>query len=338
MGGLRKYMPWTHRTMAVATYAIAGLPLAAGFFSKDEILAGAWERSFILWLAGAVAAAFTAFYMFRLYFMTFRGEYRGAVVEGIEQSEPEHAGHNLIPDQRHLDEGDEHSDKAHGHHRHAHAPHESPASMTGVLVILAVLSIAGGYIGFPAALGGPHPTWFQNWLEPVLLPVNGHAFHFHEASLGQELTLMAISVAIAFFGFWIARSLYLRRSPLPDAVETRLGGLYHVLSNKYYIDDIYNATAVRGVVVFSTILWWIDAHIIDGLVNLTRHLTVVAFGYGSNLFDNYILDGAVNGVAYSARGGSAMLRRMQSGLVQNYALIMGGGIVLLAVVYLFLKP
>src|SRR4051812_17450428 len=145
MGGLRKYMPRTHWTMLVATIAIAGIPPLAGFFSKDEILAGAWGVNKLLWLVGFLTAGITAFYMFRLYFMTFSGTYRGAQVEGIETSEPEHGGHNLIPDRRHLDEGDEHLDKAHGHHVHAHAPHESPWSMTGVLAILAILSIVGGF-------------------------------------------------------------------------------------------------------------------------------------------------------------------------------------------------
>ncbi len=340
MGGLRKYMPKTHWTMLVATYAISGLPLASGFFSKDEILAGAWEYSLLLWLVGAITAAFTAFYMFRLYFMTFRGQYRGMSGQGIEQSEPEHAGHNLIPDRRHLDQGDEHSDKAHGHlsHAHAHAPHESPASMTVVLAILAVLAIIGGFIGIPAALGGLHPTWFQSWLEPVLLPVNGQAFHFHEAGFGQEITLMLVSVAIAFLGFWVARALYLKRPAVPDVVESKLGPVYGFLANKYYVDEFYNATFVRGTLVFSRMCSWFDANIIDGLVNLTRNITVVPLGHGSNLFDKYVVDGAVNGVASMAQSGSRMFRRMQGGRVQNYALIMGGGIVLLAAVYLFLKP
>ncbi|HEX7420338.1 MAG TPA: proton-conducting transporter membrane subunit, partial [Thermoanaerobaculia bacterium] len=339
MGGLRKYMPWTHRTMAVATYAIAGLPLAAGFFSKDEILGGAWGYSRMIWLVGMIAAAFTAFYMFRLYFMTFRGTFRGMTGEGIEQSEPEHAGHNLIPDRRHLDEGDADLDKAHGHHQeHGHLPHESPASMTGVLAILAILSVIGGFIGIPAALGGPHPTWFQRWLEPVLLPVNGQAFHFHEAPIAQELGLMLASVAIAFFGFWLARALYLKRPAVPDVVEAKLGPVYPILSNKYFVDEFYNATVVRGTLVFSTFLSWFDAHVIDGLVNLTRNITVIGFGEGSNLIDKYIVDGAVNGVAHAAKSGSALLRRMQSGVVENYALVMGGGVVLLAMVYLFLKP
>src|SRR5204863_396191 len=223
MGGLRKYMPRTHWTMLVATIAIAGIPPLAGFFSKDEILANAFPHHKFIWLLGVVTAGMTAFYMFRLYFMTFHGTYRGAQVEGIETSEPEHGGHHLIPDQRHLDQGDEHIDKAHGHHVHSHEPHESPFSMTGVLAVLAVLAVLGGLIGLPAALGGAHLT-----------------------------------------GFFL--------------------------------------------------------------------------GHGSNLFDKYVVDGAVNGVATTARGGSMMFRRVQSGLVQNYALIMGGGIVLIAVVYLFMKP
>jgi NAD(P)H-quinone oxidoreductase subunit 5 len=153
MGGLKKYMPSTHKTMLIACIAIAGIPPLAGFFSKDEILAGAFGHSKLLWVVGAVTAGLTAFYMFRLYFMTFQGEYRGRDVVGIEQSEPEHGGHNLIPDQRHLDQGDEHSDKAHGHHVHAHDPHESPLSMTGVLWVLAGLACIGGFLsGFDTAV------------------------------------------------------------------------------------------------------------------------------------------------------------------------------------------
>src|SRR5688500_2142632 len=150
MGGLRKFMPHTHRTMFIATLAISGVPFLAGFFSKDEILANAWGYSPLIWIVGAATAGLTAFYMFRLYFMTFHGTYRAAHVEGHPESEPEHAGHNIIPGQRHLDEGDEHTDKAHGHHVHAHDPHESPWSMTGVLWMRGVLSIVGGYVGWPA--------------------------------------------------------------------------------------------------------------------------------------------------------------------------------------------
>jgi NADH-quinone oxidoreductase subunit L len=338
MGGLRKYMPSTHWTMAIATYAIAGLPFAAGFISKDEILASAFGYALPIWIVGAIAAGFTAFYMSRLYFMTFWGSYRGAHVEGIEESEPEHAGHNLIPDRRHLDDGDAHSDKAHGHHVHAHDPHESPLSMTGVLWVLAGLSIVGGLVGWPAALGGSHPTAFQRWLEPILLPLAGHPFHFHEASQALEWTLMAVSVGIALFGVFLAYRLYVRRAPVPDVLEPRLGVVHTLLANKYWVDELYNTTVIGGTLALSRVLWWFDAWIVDGIVNGVRHVTVIALGHGSNLFDKYVVDGAVNGVAWGAKGGSMMFRRAQSGLVQNYALVMGAGIVLIAMVYLFMKP
>ncbi len=338
MGGLRKSMPRTHWPMLVATVAIAGIPPLAGFFSKDEILANAFAYSTVIWIVGAFTAGLTAFYMFRLYFMTFHGKYRAAEVVGIPESEPEHAGHNIIPDRRHLDEGDEHTDKAHGHHVHAHAPHESPWSMTGVLAILAVLSIVGGFVGVPAVLGGSHPTRFQSWLEPVLLPIQGHAYHFHEASHAMEWALMIISVAIAVAGIVTAWRVYGRRPAVPDLLETKLGVVFRVLENKYYVDEFYNAALVGGTLVFCRILWWIDANIVDGLVNLTRHITVVLGGHGTRLFDTYVVDGAVNGLAWTAGAGSTALRKMQTGFVQNYALIMGGGIVLLAAVYLFLKP
>ena len=338
MGGLRKYMPHTHKTMAIATYAIAGLPFFAGFISKDEILANAFGYAPAIWVIGAIAAGFTAFYMSRLYFMTFWGEYRGHAVEGIEESEPAHGGHNLIPDRRHLDDGDAHSDKAHGHHAHAHDPHESPASMTGVLWVLAVLSIVGGLIGWPAALGGSHPTAFQSWLSPILLPIGDHAYHFHEASHALEWTLMAISVAIASLGVFLAYRLYVKRHPVPDVLESRLGFVHRALANKYWVDELYGATVIRGTLLLSYLLWWIDRNIVDGIVNGVRHATVIGFGHGSSIFDKYIVDGAVNGVGRGAIGGSMMFRRAQSGLVQNYALIMGGGILLIALVYLFMKP
>jgi NADH-quinone oxidoreductase subunit L len=340
MGGLRKYMPRTHWTMLVATIAIAGIPPLAGFFSKDEILASAFGHHKFIWLIGVVTAGMTAFYMFRLYFMTFHGTYRGAQVEGIETSEPEHGGHHLIPDQRHLDQGDEHIDKAHGHHVHAHEPHESPLNMTGVLAILAVLAVVGGFVGLPAVLGGVHPTWFQRWLSPVLFPIGGEPFEFHEAAASTEWTLMLVSVAVAVLGIFLAWRFY-KRDPLwstPKRLAATFAPIHRALENKYYVDELYNATLIRGTLLLAQVLWWFDTWVVDGIVNGVRHLTVFLFGHGSNLFDKYVVDGAVNGVASGARGGSMMFRRVQSGLVQNYALIMGGGIVLIAVVYIFMKP
>lgn len=339
MGGLKKYMPSTHKTMLIACIAIAGIPPLAGFFSKDEILAGAFGHSKLLWVVGAVTAGLTAFYMFRLYFMTFQGEYRGHEAVGIEQSEPEHGGHNLIPDQRHLDQGDEHTDKAHGHHVHAHEPHESPLSMTGVLWVLAGLACVGGFVGVPAVLGGSHPTVFQRWLEPILLSLGGEHFEFHEAAAAQEWALMLISVAIAAFGIWTAYRYYFRDPEWsrPKQLATKYRPIYAMLQNKYYVDEFYDFAVIGVVLAFSRLLALFDTYVIDGLVNLVRHLTVYLGGEGSNLFDRYVVDGAVNGVAYTARGSSTMLRRMQNGLVQNYTMIMGAGIILLAVVYLFTK-
>ena len=341
MGGLRKYMPQTRWTMLVACLAIAGIPMFAGFYSKDEILAGAWGFHPAIWFVGAFGAGLTAFYMFRLYYMTFSGKYRGAdLEEGIETSEPEHGGHDLIPSMLHLDQGDAHTDKAHGHHADVHAPHESPLVMTGVLMVLAVLSIIGGWVGWPAALGGSLPTPFQRWLEPVLLPLGGHEFHFHEASIGLEIALMATSVTIALIGLYLAYRFYKldEKFAVPQRLADQFKPVYGWLTNKYYVDELYDATAVRGIVLFSRGLSWFDAYIIDGLVNLVRLITVFLLGYGASFFDRFVVDGAVNGLAYSAGAGSRMFRRMQSGLVQNYALVMGGGIVMIVVVYLFLKP
>ena len=340
MGGLRKYMPHTHRTMFIATLAIAGVPFLAGFFSKDEILANAFHGSVVLWIVGVITAGLTAFYMFRLYFMTFHGQYRGASVVGHPESEPEHAGHKLIPDRRHLDEGDEHSDKAHGHHAHSHDPHESPWSMTGVLWILAVLAIIGGYVGWPAIWGGSFPTPFQSWLSPVLLPIAGHEYHFPHMSHAVEWVLMLVSVGIAFTGIFLAWRFYRKDEAwtTPRRLSERFAFMHRALENKYYVDEFYNAAVVGATLALCRILWWIDANIVDGIVNLTRHATVILFGHGFSHFDRFVVDGAVNGLAWTADRGSGALRRAQTGMVQNYALVMGGGIILLAVVYLFLKP
>jgi NADH-quinone oxidoreductase subunit L len=341
MGGLAKYMPRTHWTMLVATIAIAGIPPLAGFFSKDEILANAFSHHKFIWVLGAIAAGFTAFYMFRLYFMTFRGEYRGDVAPVAHHVPADPHGHNVPPivqsQAAHIDHG---HDDAHGHDDHGHhgTPHESPLSMTGVLAILAVLSIIGGFVGLPGVLGGGHPTWFQQWLSPVLLPIGAEAYHFHTASHAEEFALMGVSVAIALLGIFLAWRLYAKRAPVPDVLEQRLGFLHRILANKYWVDELYGATVIRGTILLSTALWWVDRWIVDGLVNGVRHLTVFLLGHGSNMFDKYVVDGAVNGVAWGAKSGSGVLRRVQSGLVQNYALIMGGGIVLIALVYLFMKP
>ena len=341
MGGLRKYMPSTHKTMLISCIAIAGIPPLAGFFSKDEILANAFAYSKFLWFLGAVTAGLTAFYMFRLYFMTFQGEYRGHSPVVIAEPESEVAGEHLLPGQSHLDLNDAHAGQAHGHdsHGHSHDPHESPASMTGVLWILSILAVVGGWVGIPAVLGGSHPTLFQRWIAPVLLPLGAEHFEFHEAAAAQEWALMLISVAIAALGIWTAFRYYYKDASWsrPRQLATRYRPVYTLLLNKYYVDELYGMTVIGGTLTFSRLLALFDTYVVDGLVNLIRHITVILFGEGSALFDRYVVDGAVNGVGATARGGSTLIRRIQGGMVQNYTLIMGGGIVLLAVVYLFTK-
>ena len=350
MGGLRRYMPRTWLTFLIATIAIAGIPPLAGFFSKDEILASAFLKRFqtlsppwnsvplLLWIMAVLAATFTAFYMFRLYYMTFEGNYRGATGGGAEASEPAHAGHEVIPDHAHLG--------SHGapaiSHSHGHGtPHESPLSMTGVLMVLALLAVVGGLVGPPlAAFGGHGENAFQRWLSPVLLPLGGEKYEFPHASLATDWILILISIGVAVLGIMLARRFYgtdLSWS-IPRRFVARFPLIHRLVENKYYVDEFYQLVVVGGTLLFSRALSWIDVHIVDGLVNLVRHVTVIVLGFGSNLFDKYVIDGAVNGVAYTARGSSGLLRRMQSGLVQNYALIMGGGIVLLAAMYLVMKP
>ena len=192
MGGLRKYMPKTFWCMTIATFTIAGFPPLAAFFSKDEILWATWASgNHLLWLIGLIAAAMTSFYMFRLWFMTFFGEYHGA------QSDDAHHGHN--------------SHDAHGGHG---TPHESPMIMIVPLMILALLSFVGGWVGVPSALGGS--DHFDHFLDPVFTtyapaPLAAEATAAsHEDERGTEIAFMLISVGAAALGFLGAWYLYLQ--------------------------------------------------------------------------------------------------------------------------------
>jgi len=282
MGGLRQYMPWTFLTMTIATFAIAGFPPFAGFFSKDEILWKAYSSeygSWVFWLIGVITAFITSFYMFRLWFLTFFGDYRGGEVnDGAHQSANAHAAHD-------------HSD-----HGHGHGPHESPWVMLGPLVVLAFLSLVGGWIG----IGGR----FEHFLAPVFqVPA------FHEASAteylahgtageaagtGTETLLMLISVAAAILGLLLAWTLYLRRPQLPARIADSLGALYRAVANKYYIDELYAVLFVKPLVDGSTTILW---HGVD---------------QGG-------IDAAVNNSADAARYVSDNVRHMQSGNLRSYA-------------------
>ncbi len=240
MGGLRSYIPWTFGTMFIATLAIAGIPPFAGFWSKDEILWKAFSSdhgSWVYWLIGVITAFITSFYMFRLLFMTFFGDYHGVRVD---------------------DHGRAHS--AHGHDDHGHGePHESPMVMLVPLIILALLSIVGGLVGIGDR--------FDHFLAPVFGQAAEGAGE--AASHATELLLMAVSVTVAVLGFLLAYMLYVSKPYLPEKIADSLGTFYNAVLNKYYVDELYAKVFVKPLVDGSTTILWqgVDRKVIDDTVN-----------------------------------------------------------------------
>jgi NADH-quinone oxidoreductase subunit L len=241
MGGLRQYMPWTFATMGIATLAIAGIPPFAGFWSKDEILWKAYGASPVYWLIGAITAFITSFYMFRLMYMTFGGEYRGPVAQ-----------------------------EAHGHDAHAHdhghghgEPHESPWVMLGPLVILGLLSAVGGFVGYG--------NRFEHFLAPVFQfgAVIAPETSSPAADSWLEPLLMAVSITLAGLGWLLAYLLYSRRPQLPARIADSLGALYRAVVNKYYVDELYAVLFIKPLVDGSTEILWhgVDQGAIDATVN-----------------------------------------------------------------------
>lgn len=237
MGGLGKKLPATHITFLIACIAIAGIPPFSGFFSKDEILSAAYAKNPIYYWVGVVTALLTAFYMFRLYAMTFRGEFRG------EQDDRGGAGIGGP------DEGHERSS--------AHHLHESPAAMTIPLWVLAVLSAVAGFLGIPAVFA-PNAHWLAKFLGPVV----------GAGSEGEQgIWLMVVSVVLALVGTVAAWSRFSRRPELGEPT-----GFGKVLANKWYVDEFYNALVVRPLDLLAQFLVFIDKNIIDGIVNLIGRL------------------------------------------------------------------
>jgi len=253
MGGLRHRIPWTFWTMTAATFSIAGFPLFAGFFSKDAILWKAYSSpygSWVYWAIGLFTAFLTSFYMFRLWFLTFFGEYRG-------------------------EKPDDHSRAGapapHGTHGpHGHGIHESPKVMLVPLVILAVLSIFGGWVG---------SNRFDKFLSPVFH--SGVTAYSPEAATattpapeneekgGSEGLFTFISVGAATLGLYLAWLLYRRRPQLPQEIAHALGGFYQAVLNKYYVDEFYAVLFVKPLVDGSTRLLWhgIDQGVIDATLD-----------------------------------------------------------------------
>ncbi len=294
MGGLWNKIPVTAKTFLIATLAIAGIFPFAGFFSKDEILGSSFDRYRSLWLVGFVTAGMTAFYMFRLLFLTFFGYSRA----------------------------DEHVEK------HIH---ESPPSMTVPLVILAGLSVIGGWIGWPGSLGGENR--FERFLEPVLtgaVSETGTVKIAHHG-MAMEYFLMLLSLSIAGAGIWLAYQFYQTKRIAPEVAAARWPRLYDVLVHKYYVDEIYDAVFVNRVKDLGTWLGVFDAKVIDGLgVDGTGWLA--RFGSKSSMWwDKWVIDGLLNLGAKMMQLLSYPVRLLQTGVLSSYAmLILIGLIVLLA--------
>jgi len=250
MGGLASKMPTTFRTMMVATLAIAGFPLLSGFFSKDEILAGAFFSAShpygkIIWAALVVGAGITAFYMFRLVRMVFWGDFRGT-------------------------------------HEQAHHVHESPASMTVPLAILAVLSLVGGFVGIPTflteAIGLGDLNAFHHWLAPAIVTVGGGAHGAAEAAahhpeLGVELGIMAVAIAISLGGIFLGWSMYAPGSETPGRLARAMGPLYRLARNLFWVDELYDFLILRPFYRLSRFFGGFDRWVVDGLVNAAGIVT-----------------------------------------------------------------
>jgi NADH-quinone oxidoreductase subunit L len=284
MGGLRTKIPVTFWTMTIATFAIAGIPPLAGFFSKDEILWRAYQASWIYWLIGVFTAFLTSFYMFRLWFMTFFGAYRG-------EAEAAH---------------DHGHDAGHGHG----GIHESPKLMLVPLMVLAVLSFVGGWVGVPGSMGGDNH--FDKFLAPVFHSSTPAVNTGHEQA-GQvtppekqtegpepkteartELTFTGISVMSGLLGLFLAWLLYFRRPELPQRIADAMGGFYSAVVNKYYVDEFYAALLVKPLVDGSSRILW------RGI-------------------DQGMIDRAIDDSADGAHHVSDTVRHMQSGSIRSYA-------------------
>jgi NADH-quinone oxidoreductase subunit L len=311
MGGLRAYLPVTFWTFLVGTLAIAGVPGLAGFFSKDEILFETFrEGHTVLWTVAALTSLLTATYMGRLLFLTFLGK-RQHSAPPPEQQEEEEALAQTTPARAH----DTHV-TGDPHHR---SLHDAPPAMALALVVLAIGSVAAGYIGIPHALGGSN--LLGRWLMPSFsepLP-DGVAYRIavispepsaateaeaHEEVV-LELTLMAVSSAIAVGGLALAWFVWARRRELADVVAARARPIYTLLLNKYYVDEIYDATVVNPIRVASEQALWRGV-------------------------DVRLIDGAVNGAGAIVASAAAALRRLQTGSVRAYAgsLLIGAVLVL----------
>ena len=269
MGGLAKRIPATYYTLVAGALALSGIFPFAGFWSKDDILGAVWrDGKYVFWAVGLIAAFITAFYTFRMIFLTFFGRPR-------------------------MDEETE---------KHVH---ESPWSMIVPLIVLAIASLLGGFLGLPGELGA-----IQRFLEPVFAPANAILGIEEHALATIDYVLMVISLMVAMLGIVFAWVVYVRRPGLAEVFGARLQPVYKVVYNKFYIDEFYDATIVRLSVDGSRWLW--------------HH------------FDERIVDGAVHGVAWLWQGAGRVARPIQTGRVQNYLLAIFFGVFVIVTAVIFL--
>jgi NAD(P)H-quinone oxidoreductase subunit 5 len=278
MGGLRKYMPMTALTFLVGCLAISGIPPFAGFWSKDEILDSAFAANPGLWAVGWSTAGITAFYMFRMYFSTFEGNFRGNETQvrqklKAQKSQPEMAlafGPGAMdPKELTVD----------AHNHHSEFPHESPLTMTLPLLVLAVPSALVGLIGTP----------FDNYFESFIYPPDAAVTEALEATAEfnwtEFLVMAGSSLGIALLGITLASLMYLWHKVDPSAIAQKIKPLYELSLNKWYFDDIYETVFVQGCRRLARQVMEVDYNVVDGVVNLTGFIAVIT-GEGLKYFEN----------------------------------------------------
>jgi NADH-quinone oxidoreductase subunit L len=281
MGGLRHKMPITFWTFVAATFALCGIFPFAGFFSKDEIIWQAFSHGhFVVWLFLLLGAGCTVFYMSRQVYMTFFGEFRGT-------------------------------------HEQEHHLHESPPSMSYVLIVLGLLSVVGGWLKFPEFMIAFKP--FEDFLDPIFSSEATHritesGLHHH----GIEAAFAVITFVVVIVGWYLADMMYRQHTLDPARFSEMFGGVpYEWVYNKYYVDEFYDRAVVQPYLLATRALAWFDSNIIDGVVNLAAR--VIVFGsWISGLFDKYVVDALVNFASNVTFEVGGRLRRLQTGSINGY--------------------
>ena len=269
MGGLKKAMPITHLTFLIGTIAISGIPPFSGFFSKDEILAHAYEHNQVYWFFGIIASMMTAFYMFRLYYLTFSGKFRGT-------------------------------------HEQEHHLHESPKSMTVPLMVLAALSVLGGFLGIPLKHGW---HWLEHFLKPSVGDATSRMSTGGSPDVTHEIIMMAVAVLAAVAAIYLAYMLYRKNNMLPKEKEAEMPKFQRIIFNKYYVDEFYDKVIRKPL---------------DWLSEMTY-----------KFFELRVVDGFVNGVGSTVKWCGSVVRYAQTGNIGFYLFAMSIAVIIIMLVKLF---